>query len=46
MTTSLLAKQFQQLLSKRYAQQICGMLIISFGLYNVPWHVFADILKG
>ena len=38
MTTSLLAKQFQLLLSKRYSQQICGSFIIGFGFYNIPWH--------
>lgn len=43
MTTSLLAKQFQLLLSKSYAQQICGTLIIGFGFYNIPWHAFSRL---
>lgn len=46
MTTSLLAKQVQQLLSKRYSQQICGILIISFGLFNMPWHSLANFIIG
>jgi len=43
MTTSLLAKQFQQLLSKRYSQQACGLLIITFGLYNMPFHALSNL---
>lgn len=37
MTTSLLAKQLQGILSKRISQQISGSVIIAFGLYSLPW---------
>ncbi len=37
MTTSLLASQLKNLLSKRISQQISGTLIISLGAYSIPW---------
>jgi sulfite exporter TauE/SafE len=37
MTTSLLAKQLQGLMSKSISQKVSGSIIILFGLYSMPW---------
>ncbi|NRA18917.1 MAG: sulfite exporter TauE/SafE family protein [Oceanospirillaceae bacterium] len=44
MTTTLLAKQLKQLLSKKYVQQLSGSMIIAFGIYNIPWQPLSDYL--